>query len=191
MTIMERSDGPHKERMINRNIDYRSHGVPLETYELTGKDHRDQRTADDIHAHVKKQAAQWQAAEAEDPKLREARSKSVRRAWEIINSSPTPDYQIMRWRVRLYCGHVVETTRHCEVVRPKAHGSSSMRCPDCGMGPAEIVAYEPLGMLAKSSTATTTQRQLKGRTRQSVEKRLAKIEAEAMDLREQLKHLDD
>jgi hypothetical protein len=66
-----------------------------------------------------------------------------------------------------------------------------MRCPDCGIDPAEIVAYEPLGMLAKSLTATTAQPQPKGRTRRSVEKRLAKIEAEAMDLREQLKRLDD
>src|SRR5262245_35767153 len=70
--------------MMNRNIDYRSHGVPLNTCELTRQDHRDQRQADDISAHVEKEAAKWRAEEAADPDLREARLKNVRRAWDII-----------------------------------------------------------------------------------------------------------
>jgi hypothetical protein len=35
--------------MMNRNIDYRSHGVPLDTYELTRKDHRDHDSATTAH----------------------------------------------------------------------------------------------------------------------------------------------
>ena len=90
--------------MMNSSIDYRSHGVPLETYELTRRDHQDQKMAEGIRVDVERRAAEWRAEEAADPELREARFKSVRRAWDIIDASPTPDYQIMRWRVRLYCG---------------------------------------------------------------------------------------
>lgn len=64
--------------------EYRSHGVPLEDYELTRKDDRDQKTAMDIHAHVKELAAEWKAEEAADPELREARQRTVDRAWEML-----------------------------------------------------------------------------------------------------------
>lgn len=43
------------------DITYQSHGVPLETYELSRADHRNQRTSEDIHEHVKKLAAGWRA----------------------------------------------------------------------------------------------------------------------------------
>jgi hypothetical protein len=176
--------------MTNRDIKYLSHHAPVETYELTRKDHRDQRTAKDIHAHVDKLTAQWQAEHAADPVLREGRSDSVQRAWDIIKSNPAPDHRIMRWRVRLYCGHIAETRRHCEVDSPTRHGSSSMRCPTCGMDPAQIVAYQPLGMVAEPPSANGTRPQPR-RSRRSVESRLERIEAEARDLREQLKRLDD
>jgi hypothetical protein len=164
--------------------------VPLETYELTRRDHRDQKTAEDIRDSVKKQLAQLDAEGVADPALRDRRQAKRREALGILYSSPTPDWQIMRWRVRLYCGHIVETGRHCEVDEPTRHGSSSMRCPECGMEPDRIVAYEPLGMRAKPPTATRAQPRRKPLTRRSIEKRLEQIEAEAMDLREQLKHFN-
>lgn len=162
---------------MSRSVDYRSHGVPLEAYELTRRDHQDQKMAEGIRADVERRAAEWRVEEAADPQLREARNKSVRRAWDIINASTTPDYQLMRWRVKLYCGHIVETRRHCEVDQPKAHGSSSMRCPECGMDPAQIVAYEPLGSLGKPPTVATTP-QPKRPTRKALEDRVAQLEAE-------------
>ena len=85
-------------------MNYKSHGEPLETYELTRRDHHAQKQAENIHAHVEKMAAEWRAEEAADPDLRRSRQNNVDRAWKMINASPTPDYQIMRWRVRLYCG---------------------------------------------------------------------------------------
>lgn len=166
--------------------EYRSHGVPLEEYELTRKDDRDQKTAVDIHAHVKKLAEEWRAEDAADPELKEARQRNVDRAWEMLRALRTPDSQIVRWRVRLYCGHIAETQRHCEVEQPKAHGASSMRCPDCGMNPALIVAYEPIGLLAPTEGAFAGRQPLTPKSRRALQRRLAKIEHEAEQIREQL-----
>jgi hypothetical protein len=145
---------------MNSNIDYRSHGVPLEMYELTRKDHRDQKTAESIHDAVKSAAAKWEAEETADPELRETRRKTIERARNMLFTfaSQTHDYGLMRWRVRLYCGHIVETRRHCTIDAPTRHGSSSMPCRECGMDPAQIVAYEPLGMAAKPPWATAPRR---------------------------------
>lgn len=53
----------------------------------------------------------------------------------------------MRWRVRLYCGHIVKATRHIENAEPILHGSSSEQYSECGKNPARIVAFEPIGSL--------------------------------------------
>jgi hypothetical protein len=166
------------EEMMSSEIDYRSHGVPLETYELTRRDHQDQKMSESCRAEVEELAAKWEAEEAADPKLREGRRKNIERAIAMIYAHPTPDYQIMRWRVRLYCGHIVETSRHCQNDEPTRHGSSSMPCPECGMDPARIVAYEPVGLLAKPPVATTAQVQPKRPTRKELEERIARLEAE-------------
>ena len=172
--------------IVRSTVEYRSHGVPLEEYELTRKDDRDQKTAVDIHAHVKKLVAEWTAEEAADPGLKEARQQNVNRAWEMLRALRTPDSQIVRWRIRLYCGHIAETQRHCEVEQPKAYGASSMRCPDCGMDPALIVAYEPMGPLAPPEGAFAGRQPLEPKSRKALERRLAKIEHEAAQIREQL-----
>lgn len=174
----------------NSEIEYHSDGVPLETYERIRQDHCDQKTAEGIRDAVKEQA-QWEAEEAADPELREARRKTVERGRTMLFScaSQTHDHELMRWRVRLYCGHIVETRRHCTIDAPTRHGSSSMLCPECGMDPARIVAHEPLGLVAKLPSATT--RRQPQPQRRSIEKRLAKIEAEVKDLRDQLQRLDD
>lgn len=170
---------------MSSNVEYRSHGAPLEAYELTRRDAQDQKIAEGIRVDVERRAAEWTAEEAADPELREARFSSIRRAWDIINTSPTPDYQLMRWRVRLYCGHIVETRRHRDVDQPRAHGSSSMRCPECGMDPARIVAYEPLGSLGKPPTVATAL-QPKRPTRKALEERVAQLEAELGALKRRL-----
>ncbi|GGL25398.1 hypothetical protein GCM10012283_04560 [Phycicoccus endophyticus] len=54
----------------------------------------------------------------------------------------------MRWRVRLYCGHVVETTASAERLNYIEGPSDAMACPDCGLDPAAVVATKPLGVTA-------------------------------------------
>lgn len=175
-----------KGTAMTRTIDYRSHGVPLHDYELTKRDHQDQRQAKELRQHVQERAAVWRAEELADPKLGAARNENIRRAWHLITASPTPGYQIMRWRVRLYCGHIVETHRNNEVDQPRAHGAASMRCPECQLDPACIVAYEPLGMLAKPPNLPTVVRQPDRPTRKALEIRVAALQAEVAELKNRL-----
>lgn len=170
-------------------MEYQSYGEPLQNYELTRRDHQAQKQAESIRVHVAKLAAEWHAEEAADPELRRARQKNIDRAWDIINTAPTPDYQIMRWRVRLYCGHIVETSRHCDIDEPRKHGSTSMRCPECAMDPAAIVAYTPIGLKAQPPNMSRVPAPRASRpTRQQLEKRVAQLEAELAELKQQAAH---
>lgn len=160
-------------------MDYLSLNVPLAEYELTKKDHREQKTAEEIRAHVEKQSAKWREEEAQDPVLARQRAERVHDTLHRFMLSPTPDHMLMRWRVRLFCGDIVETTRHSENEEPTRHGSSSMRCPACGMDPARIVGYEPLGLKAEPPAArmakpVTTRRP----TRKQLEDRILELEAQ-------------
>lgn len=62
--------------------------------------------------------------------------------------APKPaDHEQMRWRVRLFCGHVVERTAH---VSHKSYSGTahSIRCPECGLDPVIVVAERSLGLVA-------------------------------------------
>lgn len=100
---------------------------------------------------------------------------------------PTPPESLMRWRVRLYCGHITETTRHVEMRSPTDAGSSCMTCPECGKDPSAIAAYEPLGRVREPDRAPGTtpkfQRSPK-QTRAQLEARVAELEAELARVRE-------
>jgi hypothetical protein len=68
------------------------------------------------------------------------------RVLEMVASwPPTPDHQLMRWRLRLFCGHVAERTAHVESKTVHAAFMGSCICPECGLDPATIVAARPLG----------------------------------------------
>ncbi|MEU9127486.1 hypothetical protein AB0D08_05100 [Kitasatospora sp. NPDC048540] len=163
------------------DVVHERHGVPLEAYELTRRDHASQKTSDQIRNAVNKQAEERQAKEAADPELGRQRNAHRAKALEMIRSFKNPDHQIMRWRVRLYCGHIVETKRHCSIANPTMHGSSSMRCPDCCKDPSVIVAYEPLGPVAEPPNARKPPAQAPKSnrlTRTQLEQRIAALEAE-------------
>ncbi|WP_045063603.1 hypothetical protein [Rhodococcus sp. AD45] len=165
---------------------HRSQNVPLEAYELTSRDHRDQKTSEEIRDHVERLAGEWRDEELADPKLRERRLENARSAWKIVESGRPHDSHIMRWRVRLYCGHIVEVTRHVEVAEPTMHGSSSTRCSECGMNPARIVAFEPIGPLGEATmnkALNPAASQPKPRSRKQLEARVAELEAELAAMR--------
>ncbi|MEX2982810.1 hypothetical protein [Streptomyces sp. C36] len=169
-----------------RESEYRSHGTPLEEYQLTRRDHSGQKVADQIRDAVGRQAAEWRAAEAADPELKQRADARRQEVLELMLSFKNPDHEIMRWRVRLYCGHITETQRHCENDEPTKHGSSSMRCPECGKDPARIVAYEPIGLAAeppraRSGTVAPTRQRKPSRV--ELERRVAELEAENRRLR--------
>ncbi|MFJ4680710.1 hypothetical protein [Kitasatospora sp. NPDC088783] len=160
---------------------HQRHGVPLEAYELTRRDHASQKTSDQIRDAVNKQVEEWQAEEAANPELWRQRNARREKALEMMGSFKTSDHQIMRWRVRLYCSHIVETKRHCSMANPTMHGSSSMRCPDCGKDPSVIVAYEPLGLVVEppnARNAPVPAPKSNRLTRTQLEQRIAALEAE-------------
>ncbi|MFE2723285.1 hypothetical protein [Kitasatospora sp. NPDC059327] len=163
------------------DVSHERHGVPLEAYELTRRDHASQKSSDQIRDAVNKQMEKWQAEEEADPKLREQRNAHRKKGLEMLGAFKNPDHQIMRWRVRLYCGHIVEKKRHCTMANPRMHGSSSMRCPDCGKDPSDIVAYEPLGLVAEPPNPRKPPAQAPKSnrlTRTQLEQRIAALEAE-------------
>ncbi|CAI7978112.1 conserved hypothetical protein [Frankia sp. Hr75.2] len=169
-----------------RDVTYESHGVPLEEYQLTRKDHREQRISEDTQRWVERDIAKKKAEEAADPVLKAHRDEVARRAMAMIARWHTPDHELMRWRVRLYCGHIVETRRHAESARPTFAGASSMKCPECGKDPSDIVAFEPLGLLAEppKPQEPAVPPAPKRPTRAQLERRLAELEAEVDNLRQ-------
>jgi hypothetical protein len=169
-----------------RSVIYKSHGVPLEEYALTKQDHRNQGQSEQIkewaNKEVEKHRQIEEAQEALDPELRERRAKHRSETLEklALLLKPTPEDQLMRWRVRLYCGHIIETRCHRETDAPNRHGSSSQKCPECHKDPSLIVAYEPLGMLKepaheKTFHSDTTKRKP---TRAELERKISDLEEE-------------
>jgi hypothetical protein len=55
----------------------------------------------------------------------------------------------MRWRLRLFCGHVVE--RHAHHTHTTVHAAfmGATACPECELDPATIVAADTLGRIAQ------------------------------------------
>ncbi|MGW5116474.1 hypothetical protein ACWEQ8_13755 [Streptomyces noursei] len=173
-----------------QEVEYESSGVPLEGYELTRRDHRQQKRLESIDRPTARQVAEERARERADPEIARRKYEAFKQAWELMQRFKKPDHEIMRWRVRLYCGHITETRRHREVATPTTHGPYSMVCPECGKDRSLIVAYEPIGLVAEppplppDATAPPPP-QPKKPTRAQLERRVAALEEENERLRSQ------
>lgn len=64
-------------------------------------------------------------------------------------STRTPPAQLMRWRLRLFCGHVVERTAHYTHKTLHNAFTGSAACTECGLDPATIVDGEAIGLVAE------------------------------------------
>ena len=104
----------------------------------------------------------------------------LQRNVRAILARKTPDHQVMRWRFRLYCGHIVIRTRHANMECPTMHGSSSQAYPECGMDPASIVAYEPIGLVQQPAPTSSPPPRP---TRRQLEQRVRELESENERLR--------
>lgn len=107
-----------------------------------------------------------------------------------IFASPTPPRDLMRWRLRLYCGHVVEQTAQRTHLTIHAAFTSSTRCIECGLDPATIVAGEAIGLEEEpprpgreDAPAAASSRSRKA-TKAELESRVREFEAEVRRLRE-------
>lgn len=112
---------------------------------------------------------------------------NVARALETIARWPeTPPHQLMRWRLRLYCGHVAERTAHVESRTVHAAFMGGVACPECRLDPATIVAARAIGPVASASEPADPRRP-EGRPRQALERRLVKAKAEVAKLEAELR----
>lgn len=167
-----------------RSVEHTSRGVPLEEYELTRRDHRWQKDLENIRRVAHEQVASHLDEVYADPELTAAHHEQLSKVWGLIESAKTPPHKIMRWRVRLYCGHIVTTSRHVENAEPTLHGSSSEQCPECGKDPSAIVAFEPIGLAGEPpQTRPTTPPAQRKPSRVELERRIAQLEEENRRLR--------
>ncbi|MCT2085165.1 hypothetical protein M3D75_03455 [Microbacterium enclense] len=100
-------------------------------------------------------------------------------------SRKTPPHELTVWRLRLYCGHVVE--RHAHRSHTTVHGAftGSVSCPECGLHPATIIDAVALGPLEEPPAPPTPTRNASAhRTRAQLEKRVQELETELKALRE-------
>lgn len=114
--------------------EYLRHGVPLTDYQLPRADHGRQHEAVQVHEWVQRQFARA-------PRWSDERWEQMRQLLE----PPTPAWELQRWRLRLYCGHLIKATRPRKIPRPDGEIRDKERCPQCGLDPAVLVAFEPLG----------------------------------------------
>lgn len=119
------------------------------------------------------------------PIRREAAEMTAR-----LLKTKTPDDQLMRWRLRLFCGHVVERTAHISHTDVTSAFGTSRACPECGLDPATIVAGKPLGPKAER-VATKPSAEQRASRMSAVTKRLRRAEAEVERLRGELTELRD
>ncbi|MEU9111189.1 hypothetical protein AB0D04_05135 [Streptomyces sp. NPDC048483] len=170
-----------------RKVEYENHGVPLEDYQLTHSDHRRQKQHEVSSQSIARQVEEDLAKCRADPERAERRRVCFENAWKLMQSFKKPDHEIMRWRVRLYCGHIAETRRHREVTTLTGHSPTSMTCPECGKDPSKIVAFEPIGLAGEPppppEPVAAPVPPPKKPTRAQLERRVAALEKENQRLR--------
>jgi hypothetical protein len=72
-------------------------------------------------------------------------ASNIERVWrKYIIDAPIPATDLTSWRLRLYCGHVVERPAHRTSLTVHAAFMGETKCPTCGLDPATIVAARAL-----------------------------------------------
>ncbi|MFF9457172.1 hypothetical protein [Streptomyces flaveolus] len=166
-------------------VEYRSKGVPLEEYKLNRWDHRRQKQSDEGREHIRLQVAEDNAKCRADPVMAERRRQAFENVAKLMQSFKTEDYEIMRWRVRLYCGHIIETKAHYTYADPIDAGGYSKRCPECEKDDLTVVVFEPIGLLGEPPKPAAPQPPPppKEPTRAELERRVKALEEENERLR--------
>ncbi|MEV5704775.1 hypothetical protein [Actinoallomurus sp. NPDC052274] len=156
--------------------DYEYLGDPDADRTLDFRDHRRQESFVEM-AETAKQAA------ATAPPLEPEQIATLRAVFHA--SARRPDSELMRWRLRLYCGHVIERTSHISNKTVHQAFTGCARCSECGLYPATIIAAKPLGSPSASAITSTPDAgvPLRRPTRKELEARIAELEAENEALR--------
>ncbi|WP_411144916.1 hypothetical protein [Streptomyces sp. x-80] len=169
-------------------VEYKSSGVPLETYELARGDHRRQKQGEETSQWAQRQIDEDIAKCRADPARAERRRQAFEEAAKLMRSFKKADHEIMRWRIRLYCGHIVEKQAHYTYADPVSAGVGSERCDECKGKQSTIVAFEPIGLRAEPPKLTVPMPPPppKKPTRAELERRVKALEEENERLRAKL-----
>jgi hypothetical protein len=97
---------------------------------------RRQREFEDIREHAVRMAA-------ESPPLT---AEQLRILARFILDRP-PESDLVEWRLRLFCGHVVTRTSHHTNTTVHMAFTGTASCPECGLDPATIVSAEAVRRL--------------------------------------------
>lgn len=104
-----------------------------------------------------------------------------------ILGKPKEPHELMVWRLRLFCGHVVERRAHYTHRTVHAAFTGSVSCPECGLNPAVIIDGEAIGLAGEPPSAprrktTPSSPQVKP-TKAQLAARVRELEAEVERLR--------
>jgi hypothetical protein len=97
----------------------------------------------------------------------------------IINRPPLSD--LVEWRLRLFCGHVVTRTSHHTNTTVHMDFTGTVACPECGLDPSTIVSAEALRRLFPERQPLE-----RDRDDTSIRRAIARHEREIEKLRAQL-----
>ncbi|GAB3971027.1 hypothetical protein GCM10029978_045440 [Actinoallomurus acanthiterrae] len=157
--------------------DYEHLGDPDAEHVLERRDQRRQQSLVEIAEAAKRAAAKM-------PPFKPEQIAKLRAIFQA--TAQQSETELMRWRLRLYCGHVVEQTAHRSHKTIHQAFTGSSRCPECSLSPAMIIAAKPLGTAGTAPVATSTPRtedRPRRRTRKELEARIVELEAENEALR--------
>ena len=160
--------------------------VDLERYEYIGE--RGIAVTLDRRAHSRQQQAEAirEHARCEAAKAPPMSAETAEKVATLL-SVRTPAHQLMRWRLRLYCGHVVERRAHADHRTIHAAFMSGSACEQCGLDPSTIVAARALGPVEAAPGQAPSPRL----DRERIERRIEKLEAELGRLRADLAASND
>lgn len=116
---------------------YQRKGDLSAPFNPTKKTERAQQQAQKLHDYVQEIVAK---APPIPPDAREQIAALLR----PYGNAPKPTQ--MRWRLRRYCGDVVEETADEKCLEPDQAFKHLEQCPACGRKPSVIVDAEPIGL---------------------------------------------
>jgi hypothetical protein len=109
----------------------------------------------------------------------------IDRLRQLLGRATSP-HELMRWRLRLYCGHIVERQAHFTHKTLRAAFTGSVTCSECGLDPATIVDGAAVGLASAPVDASRSVpvRGPRKKTRAELEARVRELEAEVERLQQ-------
>lgn len=97
-------------------------------------------------------------------------------------SHKTPASELVEWRLRLFCGHVITRTSHHTHTTVHSAFMGGIKCPECGLDPATIIGARALRRLESDPPLTHRPQ----RSQQSIRRAIERHELEIERLRAEL-----